>query len=401
MRHQINQFSKFFHLPIRTYRKEEMVFHSDFFWFDIDLAGGHRETFNQMTKTLSFFSTEDLLYFGVIKVNEEMIVIGPACGITDIDLLTSKIALHSSISSDLVDQLRTYVTNLPFMSISKFTEILCFIYNCLFDQFVTAEEVLIAENFNILTEKTIEDHFITLQDASIPSLEKHQADYENEKQLLSYIRQGNAEKLKKYLLSTQFKTDYVIGDNQLRNQKNIAIVTITLVTRAAIEGGIDVATAFNMSDMYIRQIEHTKNMNDVNNTMISCVLEFTDRVGGGSLPDHATPLIGEACKYVRRHLHKDVSLNQIATALHVSPGYLSALFSKEMGMTLNYYINYIKIEEAKWLLTKTKRDIIDIAFYLSYTSQSYFQKVFKKYVGVAPLQYRHQAKSWLVLIWER
>lgn len=393
MKHQLEQFSKFFHLPIRIYRGKEMVYHSRSFWFEIDLAQGHRDTFQQLTKELSFFSTEDLLYFGVIKHQEDWICIGPACGETDIDLLSSKLALHLPIASELLQELKQYLHALPCLNIAKFADILCFIYNNLYEKNMSSEDLLIADNFNILNEKTLSDHFLSIENTQELVREKHQTDYENEKQLLSYVRQGNFDKLKKYLLSTHFKNDYLIGDSQLRNQKNIAIVSITLVTRAAIEGGLDVTTAFNMSDLYIRQIEQLKNINDINNAMITCVLEFTERVGGTQLPDGVTPLIGECCRYVRRNLHTAITTKSIAHSLHVSTAYLSTLFSKEMHMTLNYYIHYLKIEEAKWLLTKTKRDIIDIALYLCYTSQSYFQKVFKKYTGLTPLVYRHQKAS--------
>jgi AraC-like DNA-binding protein len=62
-------------------------------------------------------------------------------------------------------------------------------------------------------------------------------------------------------------------------------------------------------------------------------------------------------------------------------------------MKLNDYINRQKIEEAKNLLAFSDRSLSEISSYLCFSSQSYFQNLFKKYEGITPLQYRQSARS--------
>ena len=74
----------------------------------------------------------------------------------------------------------------------------------------------------------------------------------------------------------------------------------------------------------------------------------------------------------------------------MSRRYLSTKFKKETGMTLSQYIQEQKIGKAKSLLKSTDRSILEIATYLGFSSQGYFQNVFKKLTGMTPKDYRNQ-----------
>nr|WP_237446585.1 helix-turn-helix transcriptional regulator [Shimazuella alba] len=73
----------------------------------------------------------------------------------------------------------------------------------------------------------------------------------------------------------------------------------------------------------------------------------------------------------------------------LNPIYLCQLFKNEVGISLREYIQQQKIEEAKRLLISTSYSLTDICTYLHFTDQSYFTKVFKKFVGITPKQYRN------------
>jgi YesN/AraC family two-component response regulator len=76
--------------------------------------------------------------------------------------------------------------------------------------------------------------------------------------------------------------------------------------------------------------------------------------------------------------------------LELSPNYVSALFKKEVGMTVSEYIQQSKIDEAKKLISYSKTPISEICSLLNFTDQSYFTKVFKKHTGTTPKQYREK-----------
>nr|WP_083442866.1 AraC family transcriptional regulator [Paenibacillus sp. IHB B 3415] len=80
----------------------------------------------------------------------------------------------------------------------------------------------------------------------------------------------------------------------------------------------------------------------------------------------------------------------IARTVGLSPKYLSALFKKEVGLTVSEYIQQMKSDEAKKLLAYSKTPISEICTLLSFNDQSYFTKVFKKVTGVTPKFYRER-----------
>ena len=68
--------------------------------------------------------------------------------------------------------------------------------------------------------------------------------------------------------------------------------------------------------------------------------------------------------------------------------YLCSLFAQQTGMTISQYVTNIKVEEAKRIMDITPKTIAEIAAYLGYSSQSHFQRVFKKHTGMTPGEYR-------------
>lgn len=72
----------------------------------------------------------------------------------------------------------------------------------------------------------------------------------------------------------------------------------------------------------------------------------------------------------------------------MSRTYLCDRFKLETGMTIGHFITNTKITEAKRMLTVTTLNAAQISDYLSFSSQSYFQNVFKKIVGCTPKQFR-------------
>jgi len=89
-----------------------------------------------------------------------------------------------------------------------------------------------------------------------------------------------------------------------------------------------------------------------------------------------------------KNLHKDLQIGEIAELLSVTPNYLSALFRKNTGKTIQAYMTEEKMKYAEQLLLYSERPISEISSSLGYSSQSYFGKVFKNFSGYAPSEYK-------------
>ena len=101
-------------------------------------------------------------------------------------------------------------------------------------------------------------------------------------------------------------------------------------------------------------------------------------------------LAADVAGYIRHHLSDRVSAETLAEAFYLSRPYLSAKFKKETGVTLTDFILREKTEEAKRLLRYSDKSAAAIGAYLGFSSHSHFIRVFKKYEGVTPNEYREK-----------
>jgi two-component system response regulator YesN len=101
-------------------------------------------------------------------------------------------------------------------------------------------------------------------------------------------------------------------------------------------------------------------------------------------------IVRKSKEFVDKHLLEDVTLAKVAAEIHVSSGYLSRVFLKEIGENFTDYVIRNKIEYAQRLLRETNKKIYEIAADIGYTNSHYFSKLFKERVGITPLEYRNQ-----------
>jgi len=94
-------------------------------------------------------------------------------------------------------------------------------------------------------------------------------------------------------------------------------------------------------------------------------------------------------KYIREHIHQNMSIGTLASQCYLSDDHFIRLFRKEMHQTPVDYINQKKIEKAQLLLVVENLPIKDIACALSFDNVSYFNRLFKKLVGKTPGDYRN------------
>ncbi len=103
-----------------------------------------------------------------------------------------------------------------------------------------------------------------------------------------------------------------------------------------------------------------------------------------------SPLVRKAIRYLRDN-YKISGINRadIASHLNISPGYLSRQFHKESGIQLNDFINMLRVNKCKEYLLDCNKKIGDIAFLVGITDVNYLSRLFKKYTGLTPLEFRN------------
>lgn len=108
----------------------------------------------------------------------------------------------------------------------------------------------------------------------------------------------------------------------------------------------------------------------------------------GILKKNENIIVAAIKDWTKAHALRGGNVSQAARALKYDPDYLTRILKKHTGMTMSEYINGIRLQEAKSLLTNTDLGISEIAYAVGYSDEKYFMRVFKRCEQVTPTQYR-------------
>lgn len=92
--------------------------------------------------------------------------------------------------------------------------------------------------------------------------------------------------------------------------------------------------------------------------------------------------------YLRVHLAEEISVEQLADLVDLSPFHFSRVFKQATGMTPLRFVTRERITYAQQLIRETSRSLIEIALEVGYSNPSHFAKVFRKVAGVTPTEFR-------------
>ncbi len=241
-------------------------------------------------------------------------------------------------------------------------------------------------------ENTSEKNFSTMQFRQREDLGEHtKLGYENA--FRQAIRIGRSDLLMKALASSAGGSVGVMSLNELRQRKFMFISLATLVSRAAMEGGLPEETAYLLSDLYCQKMDMLQSQSDFDRLSIGMAMDFCDKVAKNKLSEHVSPIIRKALNYISVHLHEPISVEDLAAHCGLCRRSLSIRFKKEMGLGIVDYIQQEKITEARFLLDHTNLSLPQISAHLNYSSQSYFTVQFKKIIGETPERYRNRPKN--------
>lgn len=103
-------------------------------------------------------------------------------------------------------------------------------------------------------------------------------------------------------------------------------------------------------------------------------------------------VLSHALEYIKLHYKEDVSLETLARFCHCSKSYISHQFRLYTQMTLKTYVNHLRINEAKELLSQGK-SITEIAFWVGFKDSNYFSKVFRELEQMTPTDYYNRINT--------
>ena len=329
---------------------------------------------------------ENYLLISVTKNDqlEGTILIGPS-----VSFSVSKQKINGIINDFQVfahqELVFNYYESIPIISTEKLQNICVLIFYMINHVFIASETVIDeTKKFMQTTKKsndTVAEISKTIQLGSFhhdPLLEKN---------FLHIIKEGQLQELKNFKGLEEAETGVLSKSSYIRSKKNLCITSITLATRAAIDGGLHSEVAFTLSDIFIQRLEDLKNVDKIDELMYEAILTFTEKVLEVK-EQRYSKTINAVKNYIYNHKYEKINHAELANAVNLSSSYLSVLFKEEVGIPVSEYIQQIKIEEAKNLLAYTDTPLSEISSLLHFTDQSHFTKVFKKLTGSTPKQFK-------------
>lgn len=336
--------------------------------------------------TSSFFS-----YYGGIPVREQqgvMVVIGPVSQVHYTQDTLRVMKKEYVINPEYDQDFKAFFSTIPAFHFQHFIHVLIGVNFLINQQELDFYQYLQQEVYEESSMKPIVREITTEEDED--DKEATINAYNLEAQLLKYVEEGNREGIRRIIEKPFVINEGSIAFNNIRQTKNIAIVTITLITRAAIRGGVPPKVAFQLSDEYIKQVENLVTFNSIVNLHEESALHFTDKVVEYKYNLGNTPELKHLILYIQQNTSLPLTVNSLAEKFNYSRSYLSERFKAKTGVSLSQFILQTKLQEAQNLLLSTDKSISEISTYLCFSSQSHFQTAFKNRFHISPAKFRRE-----------
>ena len=262
------------------------------------------------------------------------------------------------------------------------------------------------EDYMDYVYRVIDDFEKGKEDKYLSRLEKYQlAQSENnrnhnsvsmERELINIVKTGDLNALKEMYADEEMFVDFstigYVSKNVMKRHEYYALTAVVLTTRAAVEAGVSVEKAYELSDIFMQQISESTTILEYNKVSLIAIVTFIKLVSDLK-KNRKYPYI-DACKdFIARNLRKPIRVSDIGLEIGINNSYLSKKFAEAEGMTISQYICKERCEHAANLLKYSNYELSEIAEYFCFSSHSHFGAKFKKIYGMTPNEYRKRYKE--------
>ncbi|MBP3962923.1 response regulator [Paenibacillus sp. DLE-14] len=139
----------------------------------------------------------------------------------------------------------------------------------------------------------------------------------------------------------------------------------------------------------LEQIYKSNKLSELCMLMIS-TLESCETTDGQTADSNNRKVTDSILRTIHMEYKRDLSVEELAESVYLSPNYLSHLFKKQVGVSIIKYITSTRMKKAKELLAETNKKVADISEETGYSNMAYFCSLFKSHFGMTPTQYREE-----------
>lgn len=288
---------------------------------------------------------------------------------------------HRPENARWANELCRHLPELPVMSYAVFTRYLLMVHNTL-----TAQQL----GLDALDEAGAQDGQITVD--SVGERDRNKV-YLSERAMLQMVRNGDINYHSALQNSSMLSPGVPVqGQDPLRQAKTSVIVFTTLVSRAAMEGGLSPEIAYALGDSYIQSVENCRDSGELSALAAAMYHDFIYRVHHLRANPDYSHAVQKCCDYIELSLERKIRTSDLAALVGYTEYYLTEKFKKETGFSVSNYIRFARLERAKVLLETTDLSVREISEQLAFNTVNYFIQCFRETVGLTPAQYRKKAR---------
>lgn len=283
---------------------------------------------------------------------------------------------------------RVPIVKLSFEWMASILSIACHEYR---GMCVTEEDILVEwrkkEKGDVMESAEMEHYQI---DKSEMNRVHDSVEYENK--LVAAVEKGDVESMKELVHVNTVDADKIgtVARNERKQMEYLCVTLTCMVSRAAMRGGMNPEEAYDLSDIYLQKLEKCKTAEEMGVLFMKMPLDYTERVRRARERKKGNVYVEKAKDYIARNLRKEFQIRDMAEDLEVSRSYISKIFARQEGITIQQYIMDERLEHAANMLRFTDYGISVIADYFCFATQSHFGKRFKERFGMTPSEYRRQ-----------
>lgn len=169
---------------------------------------------------------------------------------------------------------------------------------------------------------------------------------------------------------------------------SFALRLMVIVIQIALSAGADPAEVTLIENDLAQDLSHVSSLEDVKSWGEIMLEKCIGLLGSNQQFNQGQVLVRKAMDYIESNYANNISLNIVASHVHLSPAYLSRIFNKKTGSGLSEYLAQVRLKNAKQQLRMSIATIDQIAAATGFNSSSYFSAIFKKNEGITPSEYR-------------
>lgn len=231
----------------------------------------------------------------------------------------------------------------------------------------------------------IEDVYKNVQNASADNTLQETVKALTNK-LTSVLKANNEQNVHQVIDEIIQNIQYIISEN-IKEKDRVLLILSFYISESIMSLNINIDKHFTGDMDFYNQLIKLSTMDAISgyihNYFGNVFAEMQNR-----REHHNSYLVSRAIDSINQNIYKDISLTEVAKSVYINPNYLSRIFKQETNKSFIEYVTEVKMNESKKLLKTSLYKIYEIAGMLHYRDVNHFTKVFKKYFGVTPTEYR-------------